>query len=116
MHARTFVSSHSRDIVTISLRASLLGKDETGPCPGPQARARASVPLCDTAAFLSSSFHVTAKTVKFCSRYVIYMRFPAVGLGDSVGVMLRLAVCSGVTVGPTPDLIGLALNCSMMAG
>ena len=47
-----------------------LGKGEKGPCPGPCAWE----PLCDTAAFLSSSFHVTARTAKFCSSPVTYCK------------------------------------------
>ena len=41
------------------------------------------------------------ETTKYTS-WVVHsksIRFSEVGLGDSVGVMLRLAVCSGVTVG-----------------
>jgi len=47
-----------------------LGKGEKGPCPGPCAWE----PLCDTAAFLSSSFHVTARMAKFCSSPVTYCK------------------------------------------
>ena len=61
-----------------------LRQGREGPCTGP----RASEPLCDTAAFLSSSFHVTARMAKFCSRPVIYCQVPqsaAVNGGLNVG-------------------------------
>ena len=53
-----------------------LGRGERGPFPGPRACAgpRAWEPLCGTAAFLLSSFHVTARTAKFCSSPVTYCK------------------------------------------
>jgi len=59
-------------LLEASLPEPVLGKGKRTPCPGP----RASEPLCDTAAFLSSSFHVTARMAKFCNTPVIYCQVP----------------------------------------